>query len=147
MSALHHPWNAYISSDVKDWDDEIQDEMFKTVQRWWSNKSPDQQDTLRHHLLNSTIANGENKQLIHHPSDWGNKQMFGQKPPGEEDKSFVDTLIENVNRIPDIPQALVKEFVGVVQLMPSADIPNPVDTAISLLPVTVPANELSRMWR
>ena len=136
LTALHHPFNIDFNSP-----DQLQRGMFQVVTRWWTDKSNEQRDVLRRHLLKSTIAAGQHKYLISNPDHWRNLRTFGTKPA--DDKSLVDRVVDNITDavkqgVVEIPQQALKEIVNVIQSLPTPEIPNPVDVALSMIPVSIP---------
>ena len=119
--------------------------MFDIVTRWWDEKSSNQQNTLRDLLKKSTIESGRNKFLILNPEEWHNQRTFGQRP--EEEKSLVDSLVDNITDavkkgVIDISKPVLDKITKTIQAIPTPDIPNPVDTALSLVPKAIPVAQL-----
>ena len=119
--------------------------MFDIVTRWWDDKSPNQQNTLRDLLKKSTIESGRNKFLILNPEEWHNQRTFGKRP--EEEKSLVDSLVDNITDavkkgVIDISQPVLDKITKTIQAIPTPDIPNPVDLALSMVPKAIPAAQL-----
>ncbi|KAK0513269.1 hypothetical protein JMJ35_004255 [Cladonia borealis] len=140
LKALHHPFYIDFNNPNK-----LQKSMFDIVTRWWDDKSPDQQNTLRDLLKKSTIESGRNKFLILNPEEWHNQRTFGKRP--EEEKSLVDSLIDNITDavkkgVVDISQPVLDQITNTIQAIPTPDIPNPVDLALSMVPAAIPAAQL-----
>ena len=140
LKALHHPFYIDFNSP-----NQLQKVMFEIVTRWWDDKSPDQRNTLRHLLKQSTIASGQNKLLILNPEEWHNLRTFGKKP--EEEKSLVDTLVDNITDavkkgIINISQPALEQIAKTIQAIPTPNIPNPVDLALSMVPAAIPTEKL-----
>lgn len=140
LKALHHPYYIDFNSPNK-----LQKSMFDMVTSWWDDKSTDQRNTLRDLLKKSTIESGKNKFLIMNPEEWHNARTFGKKP--EEEKSLVDTLVDNITNavkdgIIDITKPALDQITKTIQAIPTPDIPNPVDLALSMVPAAIPAAKL-----
>ena len=79
------------------------------------------------------------------PEEWHNLRTFGKKP--EEEKSLVDTLVDNITDafkkgIIDISQPALEQITKTIQAIPTPNIPNPVDLALSMVPAAIPAEKL-----
>ena len=116
--------------------------MFDIVTRWWDDKSPDQQNTLRDLPKKTTIESGRNKFLILNPEEWHNQRTFGKRP--EEEKSLVDSLVDNITDAVkkgdiDISQPALDKITKTIQAIPTPDLPNPVNLALSMVPKAIPA--------
>ena len=121
--------------------------MFRAATRWWTDKTSQQRDFLRHLLIKSTIAAGQHKHLISDPEKWHNFPTFGKKPA--EDKSLVDTVIDNITDAVTkggfaMAQQTLAEIVNVMQSLPTPEIPNTVDQALCMIPVAIPVLDLFR---
>ena len=79
------------------------------------------------------------------PEEWHNQRSFGKRP--EEEISLVDSLVDNIadaveKGIIDISQPALQQITNIIQALPTPDIPNPVDFALSLVPAAIPAAKL-----
>ena len=79
------------------------------------------------------------------PEEWHSQRTFGKRP--EEEKSLVDSLVDNIAHavkkgIIDNSQRALQQVTNIIQAIPTPDIPNPVDFALSLVPAAVPAAKL-----
>ena len=140
LMALHHPFNIDFTDS-----DHLQFQMFQAATKWWTEKTNQQRDFLRHRLIKSTIAAGQHKHLISDPDQWHNVPTFGTKPA--ENNSFVDTLINNIKDAVekgtiDIAPATLNSIADVMQSGPTPQVPNPVDVAISMIPENMPMRDL-----
>ena len=137
LQTLHHPFDVDLQDRAKN---PLRYDMFSAVRNWWTAKDLEQRQYLQHRLQKSTIADSQHKIVIHNPGTWHNEQAFGKKPT--EDKSVVDTIIDNLKNIEDIPSKLFGQFVQVITKSPTSQDPNPVDKAIGMLPVAVPITQI-----
>ena len=140
LSALHHPFNIDFTDS-----DHLQIQMFRAATKWWTDKTDQQRDFLRHRLIKSTIAAGQHKHLISDPEQWRNIPTFGKKPA--ENKSLVETLFNNVKDAVQkgtlsIAQGALNDIANVMKSGPTPQIPNPVDVALSMLPGAMPVRDL-----
>lgn len=138
LGALHHPFNAEISSTV-------QMQMFATVKRWWDMKKPEQKIRIRSLLSKEAIQANANHERSD-PSTLNNPKgpaVFEgsapetTEPPKTVGVQILENIVGDLNKIEStITMAVngtVKDIQNLLQSSATPGIPNPIDRALSMI--------------